>query len=233
MIVTTGLLTKGLTRLHAGPSPKFRISREVFIKSPQPGTAVLAASYYTRLTGGDLLCRHGYMTRSDTSDHGFIRFSSDNGRTWSAESEVHVTERRPEGTFRRSSPCKLVDPTTGTLLEFRIEGVFADDSPLARLRGWEIATAISDDGGHSWHSEAQVIHRGSEYSPAHPLPGVWRGKNCAYIGDLTCEPLALADGTILVPIQIAPLGADGKLFNPGGGYTYTHAAVLRGNWAKG
>jgi hypothetical protein len=43
-------------------------------------------------------------------------------------------------------------------------------------------------------------------------------------------PISLRDGTIVLPIQIAPLGPDGKLFNPGQGYTYTHAAVLRGRW---
>ena len=31
-------------------------------------------------------------------------------------------------------------------------------------------------------------------------------------------------------MQISPLGADGRLANPGGGYTYTDAAILHGRW---
>ena len=34
----------------------------------------------------------------------------------------------------------------------------------------------------------------------------------------------------MLPVQITPLDANGKLANPGGGYTYTDAAVLHGRW---
>lgn len=212
------------------PVRPFRVRRELFLKSPRAGVTMLATSFYTRREGGDLMSRHSYLTQSDTANHAFVRFSPDNGRTWSEPEEVLTAEKRPGGMFRRNASVQLVDPATGTLIGFRIEGLFADDHPLARLRGWTIHTALSDDGGRSWQDERPVIHEGAEFSAAHPLPGVWTGKNCAFIGDKTCVPIALADGTILMPIQIAPLGADGKLYNPGGGYTFTHAAVLRGRW---
>jgi len=213
--------------------PVFRVRRELFLRSPRTGVTVLAASYYTRPSGGELMSRHSYLTQSDTTNHAFRRFSRDHGRTWSEAEEIMTAEKRPGGMFRRLASVHLVDPSTGVLIAFRIEGLFPDDHPLARLRGWTIHTALSDDGGRIWHHETPLIHAGETYSAAHPLPGVWSGKNCAYIGDQTCVPIALADGTILLPIQIAPLGADGKLHNPAGGYTYTHAAVLRGRWGAG
>ncbi len=225
-----------ITRARAGaarPVGRFQVRREVFLKSPAPGTAVGASSYYTQRGGGELLSRHRYSTRSDTSDHAFLRFSPDNGRTWTDAQEVFTVEQRKGGTFRRSVSSGLVDPTTGALLEFRIEGLFEKDEPLARLRGYSISYGLSHDGGRTWAVESPVIHQGAEFSVEHPLPGVWRGKNCAYIGDLGSAPLALAEGTLLLPIQIVPLGADGKLFNPGGGYTFTQAAVLRGAWTAG
>ena len=37
-------------------------------------------------------------------------------------------------------------------------------------------------------------------------------------------------GRARLPIEITPLGPDGKLYNPTGGYTYTDAAVLDGHW---
>jgi hypothetical protein len=233
--VTTAasVINCGIRARAAERSRRFRARRELFLPSPAAGVAVLASSYYTRPTGVDLLCRHHYMSRSDTSDRALLRFSHDNGRSWSEVIEVAAAEQRDGGTFRRSAATKLIDPTTGWLIEFRIQGLFPKDEPLARLRGWSIHYAISKDAGRSWVEEAPVIHQGAEYSEAHPLPGVWHGKNCAYIGDIASVPIALTDGTLIVPIQIVPLAADGTLFNPAGGYTYTQAAVLRGRWVRG
>ena len=214
-------------------APTIRVQREIFLPSPKAGVTVLAASYYTRKSGLELISRHHHMSRSDTSDRAFQRFSNTNGREWSEMKEVVVAERRDGGTFRRSPSSNVIDPTTGAFIEFRIEGLFPSDEPLARLRGWSISYAISNDGGRSWIEEQPVIHKGAEYSIAHPLPGVWHGKNCAYIGDITSEPIALGDGTLLVPIQIVPLGPDGTFHNPAGGYTFTQAAILRGRWGSG
>lgn len=50
------------------------------------------------------------------------------------------------------------------------------------------------------------------------------------LGAVACAPVAAPDGGILLPVQITPLAPDGSLHNPGGGYTYTDAAVLRGRW---
>jgi hypothetical protein len=226
-------LGAGVLGVHArgadGPR-KFRVRREVFLTTPKAGVGVLAASYYTRPTGAELFCRHRYMSRSDTTDRSFLRFSQSNGRDWTEAIEVVAAERREGGTFRRSPSCNIVDPTTGSLIEFRIEGLFAEDQPLARLRGWYISYAISNDGGRTWIEEQPVVHRGAEYSAPHPLPGVWQGKNCAYIGDTASVPIALSDRTLVVPVQIVPLGPDGKLFNPAGGYTFTQAAALIGRW---
>ena len=55
------------------------LSQEVFISSPGPGVGAHGASYYTTLTGGKLVSIHGYVTRSDTVDISFVRYSSDNG----------------------------------------------------------------------------------------------------------------------------------------------------------
>jgi hypothetical protein len=50
------------------------------------------------------------------------------------------------------------------------------------------------------------------------------------IGDTASVPLFLDDGTLLLPIIITPAGPDGNYHNPGGGLTYTDAAVLHGRW---
>ena len=50
----------------------------------------------------------------------------------------------------------------------------------------------------------------------HPLPGVTIGTNCVMIGDWGQLPLTRSDGAILMPVQITPIGPDGKYYNPGG-----------------
>jgi hypothetical protein len=74
------------------------------------------------------------------------------------------------------------------------------------------------------------VHQGEEFDAWHPLPGVYTGKNCVMLGDSTCRPITTKSGSILLPVQITPLGPDGLYHNPGGGYTYTEAAVLHGRW---
>jgi hypothetical protein len=61
------------------------------------------------------------------------------------------------------------------------------------------------------------------------LPGVFPGKNSIMLGDQGSQPLAI-EGGFLLPVEITPLDRDGKLYNPGGGYTYHDSAVLHARW---
>lgn len=209
------------------------IRREVFLASPRVGVAVLAASYYTRPSGGELISLHQLMSRSDTVDVAFLRTSRDNGRTWTAATEVATLEARSAGKFRRALRGGVADPKTGRFVRFQIEGLLPTDDPLEGMGQWYVTYQVSADGGRTWPVNELVIQRGAEFSPTHPLPGGWGGKNCVMVGDLASVPIMLADGTFILPVIVSPLGPDGKYFNPGGGYTYTDAAVLRGRWREG
>ncbi len=220
-----------LAAAAAAPAPEIR--RELFLASPQPGTAVLAATYATRAGGGDLISLHQFMSRSDTVDRAFLRLSPDHGRTWSEPVAVPTLEVRPDGKFRRALRGGAADPRTGRFVRFQIEGLLPTDDPLEGMRQWYVTYQVSADGGRSWPIDEPVVQRGAEFSARHPLPGVHVGRNCVMVGDLASAPLWLADGTMLVPVIISPLGPDGTYHNPGGGYTYTDAAVLRGRWGDG
>jgi hypothetical protein len=50
------------------------------------------------------------------------------------------------------------------------------------------------------------------------------------LGDLACVPAAGKNWTILLPLEISHLGPNGEYQNPGGGYTYTDASLLHGQW---
>jgi len=95
-----------------------------------------------------------------------------------------------------------------------------------------VCYSASPDGGRTWPASGRVIQDGPEFTEQHPLPGVWIGKNCVMVGDLASVPVFLRDGTLLVPVIITPLGPAGTYHNPGGGYTYSDAAALRGRWRE-
>lgn len=208
------------------------LSCDVFVRSPGAGVGVTASSYYTRARGLDLMSIHSQITRSDTNDVSYVRWSGDNGRTWSEPEEHPAFEPRPEGMLRRHPRGGYVDPPTGRYATITTEGILPSDDPLEGMRQWVLVYTVSEDGGHTSLVREQIIHEGDEYDETHHLPGVWRGRNCVMLGDFTCRPLTLDDGTILVPCQISPIGPDGEYYNPGGGLTYTDAAVLHGRWRE-
>jgi hypothetical protein len=204
-------------------SPHERVSREVFFRSPGKGTALFAYAFYTQATGGAMICIEERWSRSDTIDVAYFQDSQDNGRTWSAPLEEKTGEKRPDGMLRRHFRCGYVDPPTGRLIQFRVEGVLPTDNPLEGLRRWNIYYSVEG-------ADYQLIQHGKEFNAHHPLPGIFAGKNCVMLGDLPCLPITLKDGTILLPVQTTPLGPDGDLYNPTGGYTYTDVAVLHARW---
>jgi hypothetical protein len=206
------------------------ISRAVFLAAPGLGVGIMANSAYTRPTGDDVLCRWATISRSDTCDTGGQRFSSDNGRTWGAPTPIVLGETRTAGTFRRHLRAMAVEPGSGAFLTFRTEGVLPSDHPLEGLKQWAIFYTVSLDGGRTDVVDEQIVCAGPGYDAEHPLPGIRRGKSSYMLGDLTCMPLTLPDGTVLLPCQVTPTNADDEYVNPGAGFTFHDALVLRGRW---
>src|SRR5690349_14696975 len=86
-----------------------RVSREVFVRSPAAGTAVIAHAFYTARSGGALVSIEQRLHRSDTVDAAWYRSSKDNGRTWSAPVQKPTGEKRPEGMLRRHPRACFVE----------------------------------------------------------------------------------------------------------------------------
>lgn len=206
----------------AGPS----VRSEVFLRSAASGTAVMAYAYYTRKRGGAMVSIEQRWSSSDIIDSAYYRYSRDYGLTWGAPQQRITSERVEDGVRRRHLHGGWVDPHTGRFIEFWLEAVVPTGDPIEALRHWRIHYSI--DG----RPARQVIHRGAAYTLEHWLPGVHVGQNCAMLGDVSTEPLGRPDGSFLVPIDITPLAADGKLANPGGGYTYHDCAILHARWRR-
>ena len=103
---------------------------------------------------------------------------------------------------------KLLDTDDGTKTVAQMKKLPTDD-PLEGMRQWYVCYSVSTDGGRTWPVTGRVIQDGPEFSPEHPLPGVWIGKNCVMVGDVASVPVFLRDGTLLVPVIITPLAISG------------------------
>jgi hypothetical protein len=206
------------------------VKRETLVPSPGPGMGVGGSAYYTRPEGLELICFYGIQTRSDLCDGAYIMHSPDNGRSWSTP-EFHEAETHtPAGILRRSPAVAFADPQQDRFVLFLNEGVFDGDDPQEGMRRYQLRYRVSSDGGRTWPVDELMVQEGAEYDEAHPLAGVWIGRNSIMFGDSTCVPLGLEDGTVLVPAQVTPVGPDGTYHNPGGGLSYHDAVVIAGHW---
>ena len=198
----------------------------VFMKSPGKGTAIMGIAYYAKPTGLEMVSLEQRWSRSDTIDTVFRRTSKDNGATWSAPVESKTGEKRANGTWRKHPRAGYVDPKSKRLLEFWMEAVLPTDDPLEGLRRYGVYYSI--DGGPAH----QMIHKGPGFDATHPIPGSELGRNGFMLGDHGSAPITAPNGDILVPLEIFP-AKDGKLYNPGGGYTWSDSAVMHGRWKNG
>lgn len=185
--------------------------------------------------------RHGAVYQNPTGLQmvGPRGFSPDNGRTWQPmEAGPDFDADLPWG-YRRTPHNLWLDPVSGNLLRLLNCMDTAGKDPTVHEPDWEwqsyyLRYRVSRDGGSTWLFDEPVVLDGDEYSPRHPLTGVYIGKNSFFLGDSGCQPIRTADGAVLVPIQFPPLADDGEgLYNPGGGWYWLDSAVLIGQWADG
>ncbi len=135
--VASRLLVAGTEATHP------RVTREVFVKSPGKGTAVMAFAYYTRPKGTEMMSIEQRWSRSDTIDVAYYRYSKDNGRTWTDPEKRITGEKRPGGMWRLHPRGGFVDSHTGRFLEIWNEGILPSDDPLEGMRQWNVYYTVS------------------------------------------------------------------------------------------
>ena len=182
-----------------------QVRREVFLASPGKGTAVMAYAFHLNHSGSRQLCIEQRWSRSDTIDVAYRRISGDYGQTWSAPVEYITGEKRSDGMLRRHPRGVWVDPESGRAVELWLEAILPGDNPLEGLNRWQIHYAV--DGGPDRTMDQKLL----------------------MLGDQTCRPIRLGR-RMLLPVSRQPLTEDGKLYNPGGGYTWHDSGVLLLEW---
>lgn len=203
------------------PRPTRLKSRTLVMPAPEPGILLQANSYHTTPSGRALLGFYSHLQVSDTVSATWTRRSSDGGLTWS-EAESWPTVESCEGvTHRRHYRSGYLDPGTGRFILFRNEARMHQDEVHEWYTLGTLHYAVSTDGGLTFPIDEEISASGG-------CPGGFR--QTMMLGDWSCLPLTLPDGSLLLAPAVTTLDENGKIHNPGGGYTYHDTAVIRGCW---
>jgi hypothetical protein len=159
--------------------------------------------------------------------------SPDNGATWQELAPQPDFDRELPHGYRREAFPLFVDPTNGWIVRvvpsMDTPGLDPNivEPPIA-LETYYLRYRVSLDGGRTWLFDEPIIQRG--HTAENPFEGVHRGKNGIFMGDVGSQLLRTRDGHIIIPAQACKLGPDGKLWSPGGGFTYTDVIMILGRW---
>lgn len=194
------------------------------------GVEMVKGSGYTESTGSTILIKPG----EEFMPNGFL--SSDNGRTWAKQpANPDFDSKLPHGYRRETFPL-FVDPVNGKIIKVvpSLDTPGLDPSivePPVALEAYYLRYRVSVDGGKTYLFDEPIVQKGK--TPENPFEGVYRGKNGIFMGDVGSQLLRTRKGRILIPAQACKLGPDGKLWSPGGGFTYTDVIIIIGRWVKG
>ncbi len=187
-----------------------RIDKEVYVPSPEPrvGTSVSMCYIGSGLRRQE---NRSLVRSSDWSDTHKMRYSDDNGRTWSAWEPV-PDRHRVQGEYTRSGgPSQggtgQLDPVSGRLVKPVFERIVKGDPQEAMAAIWRGDRRFSDHGyyqlsaddGKTWdHGHLLKYEDGPDFDPASwGAPEFWR-TNEMYIG--ACA--VLSNGTIVISATV-------------------------------
>ncbi len=88
---------------------------------------------------------------------------------------------------------------------------------------------VTTDGGETWSELRPLVAEGDEFSPMHPNPYVWIGRNGFCYASIP-PLLRMSNGEILMPFYFAPVDEEGNYYNPLNAYTFGYVAVAIGRW---
>lgn len=191
------------------------------------GLWMYKGSGYNEATGSTILIKEEFMP------NGY--YSPDNGKTWTKlPAKPEFDSKLPRGYRREMFPA-FVDPVNENIIKIvpSIDVGNLDPAqvePPIALETYYLRYRVSADGGKTFLNDDPIVQKGK--TPENPFDGVFKGKNGIFMGDVGSQIIRTKGGKIIVPSQACKLGSDGKLFSPGGGFTYTDIYVIIGTWRK-
>lgn len=227
ILLTAGLIMTASPSSAQSRGPARIVKRDVSAGKPQYHETIFSSS---SVASGIYLEKQGTLIRSGDL------ISADNGKTWEKRPMTPDFMTGLPAGYRRNPVTSAVDHRTGRLvtivnsLDVKDLDPNINEPPIA-LNTYYLRYRVSEDKGMTWKHEEPIILKG-KHDARNPMPGIEIGKNSIFLGDLGSIPLVTRKGRILVPAQATLLGDDGKLANPGKGYTYTDVIILIGKWKR-
>lgn len=207
------------------------LASSLSLEAPKVAKLTLISS--EALSSFSLLMNASYLKPTGPEMVRLGGYSADNGRTWTDSSWGAEFDRGlPEGYRRENFPL-FADQTNGRLIRLvpsmDTEGLdpTISEPPIA-LQTYYLRYRVSLDRGKSWLFDDVIVQQG--HTPMSPFDGVIRGRNGIFMGDVGSQMLRTRKGKIIIPAQACLLGENGKLANPGGGWTYTDVVMIIGTW---
>ena len=196
---------KGTTVVRSGPLGD--VGREVYVESPGPGVAAIVSVSYV---GPGLRRRevHAHEAKSDLGEKYRVRYSEDNGRTWSDFQPVSLgtdTLRQGGNFMEEISFAVNYDPVSKRTVEVIFQRIFLGDPEQALAAYWKGETKfydhcfyrLSEDDGRSFTEYRQLVYEdGPRFDPKNWAVGEFLATNQMYGG---YDIAILSDGTIAYP----------------------------------
>jgi len=205
------------------------LNREVILAAP-PATCIWGSTFYPNANSLELIGEGQHLKRSDTVECVTQQRSPDNGRSWSEATTTYNGQQTAGGVARKFVFPGYLCPHTNRLVRIYNEAVLPNDSPGEARRYWRTLYSVSEDSGENTTFDGIMQQRGDEFSPNHPFPQIWHGKNALFRGALSGTFLTLDKSTFLAPLQCTLLDEKGNLYEPGGGYGWYGTIILQGCW---
>ena len=187
------------------------VKREMYVPSPGPGVASIVSMTYL---GKGLRLREtrAHEAKSDLGEKYRVRFSENNGRTWSAWAPVALgTDTLRQGdTYMEESPFAIAyDPVADRTIEVLFQRIFLGEPSAVLAAFWRGERKFADhcsyrfskDDGRTWTERHPLIYEtGSVFNPKNWAdPGFFRNNQMYGSYDIT----SLSDGRIAYPAVVS------------------------------
>ena len=190
--------------------PICEVKREVYVQSPGPGVAAIVGVNYM---GPGLRRReiHAHEAKSDLGEKFRLRYSEDNGRTWSAFEPASLgtdTLKQGQNHMEELSFALGYDPAAKRTIEVVFQRVFLGDPEKALAAYWKGENKLFDhcfyrisrDDGQTWTEPRQLVYeKGPRFAPKKWAVPEFLATNQMYGG---YEITPLSDGRIAYPAII-------------------------------
>ena len=198
------------TGKELSPGPICTVSRDVYVPSPQPGLAPVVNVQYL---GKGLRRREirGLEGKSDLAEKMEVRFSDDNGRTWTPLAPLETGSdalRQGQNSREDLSFAVNFDPASRRTIEMIFQRIFLGEPNEILNQYWKgekkfydhMMYRLSQDDGRTWTKQQQLTYEaGSAFDPNDWVNPAFLHSNEMYGGyDITL----LRNGYIVYPATV-------------------------------